>query len=45
MVRFLIAIPEVLHNEIKAMAQAKGQTVTGLIRQILWEWKEQQKRR
>lgn len=45
MVRFLIAIPEGLHSEIKATAQAHGQTVTGLIRQILWEWKEQQDRR
>ena len=38
MVRFLINIPEGLRDTLKAIAQPRGQTLNGLIRQILWDW-------
>lgn len=40
MVRFLINVPEDLHKILKAFAKEQGQTLNGLIRQILWEWIE-----
>lgn len=36
--RFLISIPDCLHRDIKEIAQERGQTLTGLIREILWDW-------
>lgn len=38
MVRFLINIPEDMRNTLKSIARSRGQTLNGLIRQILWEW-------
>ena len=40
--RFLISVPKELHEKLKAASRAQGQTLTGLIRSILWEWIEQQ---
>lgn len=38
MVRFLISVPEDLRETLKCIARPRGQTLNGLIRQILWEW-------
>ena len=38
MIRFLITIPRDLHGELKETAAQRGQTLTGLIRGILWDW-------
>lgn len=43
MVRYLISTTEELHGALKIAAQSRGQTLTGLIRQILWEWIREQK--
>lgn len=40
MVRFLINIPEELREILREHAKPKGQTINGLIRQILWDWVE-----
>ena len=39
--RFLISAPESLHKILKEIAQRKGQTLAGLIREILWDWVKQ----
>ncbi len=44
MVRFLISMTEELRNTLKSVADQRGQTLCGLIRQILWEWTESRKR-
>ena len=44
MVRFLISMTEELRNTLKYVADQRGQTLCGLIRQILWEWTESRKR-
>ena len=36
--RFLISAPNELHQRLKAISQARGQTLNGLIREILWDW-------
>lgn len=38
MIRFLITTPRDLHGELKETAAQRGQTLTGLIRGILWDW-------
>ena len=38
MIRFLVNIPAGLHTFLKEAARAKGQTLNGLIREILWDW-------
>lgn len=43
MVRFLISTPEELRKILKQEASPRGQTLNGLIRQILWEWAEAHK--
>ena len=43
MVRFLISMTEELRNTLKSVANQRGQTLCGLIRQILWEWVENRK--
>lgn len=40
MVRFLINIPVGLHQLLREYAKSQGQTLNGLVRQILWEWME-----
>jgi predicted HicB family RNase H-like nuclease len=42
MIRFLVNIPVELHRMLKKEAIAYGQTLNGLIRQILWDWAERQ---
>ncbi len=42
MVRFLISAPAELHRLLRETAKARGQTLCGLIRQILWDWADQQ---
>lgn len=42
MIRFLINIPIELHKILKNVAASRGQTLTGLIRQILWDWADNQ---
>lgn len=44
MIRFLISIPEGLHRRLRDYARSKGQTLNGLVRQILWDWAERQGR-
>lgn len=36
--RFLINIPEELREQLKQESKRRGQTLTGLIREILWDW-------
>ena len=36
--RFLISTPDELHRKLKTISRAYGQTLTGLIRDILWSW-------
>ncbi len=43
MVRFLISMTEELRNTLKSVADQRGQTLCGLIRQILWEWVDSRK--
>lgn len=43
MTRFLINLTEELKFILKQEAKNKGQTLNGLIRQILWEWVKTQK--
>ena len=38
MVRFLISTTDDLRNALKIAADKRGQTLCGLVRQILWEW-------
>ena len=38
MIRFLIDVPEELRDILKANAKPRGQTLNGLIREILWDW-------
>lgn len=38
MVRFLISTTEELREELKSAADRQGQTLCGLVRQILWDW-------
>lgn len=38
MIRFLINVPEELRDILKANAKPRGQTLNGLIREILWDW-------
>ncbi len=33
-----------LRNTLKSVADQRGQTLNGLIRQILWEWVEKQQK-
>lgn len=40
MIRFLINVPVELHERLRALAKARGQTLNGLVRQVLWEWAE-----
>ncbi len=42
MVRFLVSVPAELHGILKEAARTYGQTLNGLIRQILWDWAERQ---
>lgn len=43
MQRFLISLPDELKLFLKEKSNQKGQTLTALIRVILWEWAEKQK--
>lgn len=36
--RFLINVPEELKERLKQESKRRGQTLTGLIREILWDW-------
>lgn len=40
MVRFLVNVPEHLHQQLKEYAKQQGHTLCALIRQILWDWIE-----
>lgn len=40
--RFLINIPEELREKLLKDARRRGLTLTGMIRNILWEWAEAQ---
>ena len=40
MYQMILRFPTELKNYLKVEAKARGQTLTGLIKQILWEWKE-----
>ena len=45
MIRFLVNVPDNLHKELKKEASARGQTLNGLIRSILWDWVDRNKER
>ena len=36
--RFLISVPDKLKATLKSIAVVRGQTLNGLIREILWDW-------
>lgn len=38
MYQMILRLQADLKNDLKKAADARGQTLTGLIRQILWEW-------
>lgn len=38
MSKFMLSVPDELHENLKTWAKTKGQTLNGLARQILWEW-------
>lgn len=38
MIRFLVNVPEELHDTLRAIAGARGCTLTSLVRNILWDW-------
>ncbi len=42
MIRFLVNVPTELHALLRETAEKQGQTLNGLIRQILWDWVERQ---
>ena len=42
MIRFLVNIPTELHAFLRKTAGKQGQTLNGLVRQILWDWAERQ---
>lgn len=44
MVRFLINVPDDLHRIMKEAAAKQGDTLNGLIRQILWNWYDAQQK-
>lgn len=44
MVRFLISLSEDTRETLKKIAASRGQTLNGLIRQILWEWVREQEK-
>lgn len=44
MVRFLVSIRKEAHDALKEIAKRKGQTLNGLIRDILWDWLERERR-
>ena len=41
-VRFLISVPDELHGSLKDISKRYGKPLTGLIRDILWNWLESQ---
>ncbi len=44
--RFLISVPEATHSALKRHSKRMGYTLTGLIREILWDWlKEHEERK
>ena len=45
MTRFLFFTTRDLHELLKKESKARGQTLSGLVRQILWEWVENQERK
>lgn len=42
MKRFLISTTDELHKALQEHAKSQGQTLSGMIRQILWDWVEKQ---
>ena len=42
MVRFLVNVPDELHRILRETAAKQGDTLNGLIRQILWGWYDAQ---
>ncbi len=43
MTRFLISTTEEMQDILKSAADERGQTLNGLIRQILWDWVERKR--
>lgn len=44
MIRFLVSVPDSLHWDLRAAARERGQTLNGLLREILWDWAEKNAR-
>lgn len=42
MIQMILRLRAEMRNDLKNAADARGQTLTGLIRQILWEWLKNQ---
>ena len=42
--RFLLNIPEELKTSLREIAKKRGLTLNGLIRNILWDWLEKERR-
>lgn len=38
--RFLISVPDELHRKLKSVSKRYGKPLTGMIRDILWDWLE-----
>lgn len=45
MVRFLISVPAELHSLLKEASKREGQTLTGYVRKILWDWVQRNEER
>ena len=43
MYQMIFRFPVELKNDLKREAEARGQTLTALMKQILWEWNENNK--
>lgn len=41
--RFLISVPDELHRKLKSVSKRYGKPLTGMIRDILWDWLEGRK--
>lgn len=36
--RFLVSMTEDMHDDLKQISRRRGQTLSGLIREIVWQW-------
>lgn len=41
--RFLVSMTESMHDELKQISRRRGQTLSGLVREIVWQWLREEK--